>query len=83
MAAFHDAAIPEDIPGGEWQSYPSKQEEEESELVERVVYLLNAAVELVEARPTVHVMECQMCGMWDCHTDQCPVPALEHWLETH
>lgn len=27
-------------------------------------------------------VECLVCGDWEGHTDDCPVPALERWMNS-
>ena len=46
------------------------------EIVEQVVVtLLDVGVVLHE-----NELECRLCGQLNSHGDECPVPALEDWL---
>ncbi len=27
-------------------------------------------------------LECLVCGEWDGHADECPMPAIERWLKS-
>ena len=46
------------------------------EIVEQaVVALLDVGVVLHE-----NELECRLCGQLNSHSDECPVPVLEHWL---
>jgi hypothetical protein len=82
MPSFHDAATPEDVPGGEIERILSVQEESDADLIEVAVELLNRAV-TIRSNGIVKMTECHMCGGWEGTHVDCPVPALERWLETH
>lgn len=51
-------------------------------VVVEIVNLLvdNAIVSHSNGDETFH--ECLVCGDWEGHTDDCPMPALERWLRT-
>lgn len=58
----------------------------ETEIQHAIVHLLNVAVIAhrtgiadAELQEGAHV-ECKMCEEWDEHTEHCPVPALEQFL---
>lgn len=44
-------------------------------------HLLDIATELHFDNQTEETFsECRLCGEWEGHTDQCPIPALKQWM---
>jgi hypothetical protein len=82
VSNFHNAATPEDIPGGVVEPVLSEQEESEAELIEVAVELLDKAV-TIRSNGAVKLLVCHMCGGWEGTHINCPVPILEDWLEQH
>lgn len=79
MPLFHDAAIPEDLPG-EVVPFQSRQEIQEQEVVDCVVHLLNAAV-VIRRSQALRLLTCHMCHVHEGnHLSICPIPHLEDWL---
>jgi hypothetical protein len=49
-----------------------------------VVNLLNDVLDAATLRHSngdETFIECRLCGEWDGHTDACPLPTIEGWLE--
>lgn len=50
-----------------------------------LVELLNAIADEATSRHHDHqsdetLVECHVCGEWEGHTDECPIPAIQKWL---
>lgn len=81
MPSYHDAETPEDIPGGIPAEVKSGDEIREEEITETVVELLNRAVTIEQRGSALKMTVCHMCGCYEGAHIDCPVPALEGWLE--
>jgi len=51
-----------------------------------VLEAINAFADLAIRRQTWHTEEtfeeCRVCGEWDSHTDDCPMPAIVKWIHS-
>lgn len=51
-----------------------------------LVDLINAIADEATARhhdsqSDETLVECRVCGEWEGHTDLCPIPAIQKWLD--
>ncbi len=54
---------------------------ETSELVDSIVAVMDLAVLPHHDHSAGETfLECKLCGEWEGHEDDCPIPMLERWL---
>lgn len=51
------------------------------ELIDLVNHLVDLAI-VPHSNGDETFQECRLCGRWEEHADECPVPALERWMNT-